>query len=184
MCQYHIHNCTQNLLNGIKADCTLIKERMHSIEEIDNGKILLHGTHKINNITKTGTFLLLFNETVVIDNLNYTNEKNLVLEYLQRNKPTQYEILNIIESENEQLKIPKMSIIEKIPIEMNEHPIRSFFITLAFIIFVILLMHYLIQFCKIYQMYRSNKAKEQANNHVRALFDRKSRTISFNDGES
>lgn len=121
----------------------MIRERMPQLEEIDNGKILIHGSHTINNIIKRGTYLVLFNKTISIDDQNFINEKDLILEYLRRNKPTRYEILDVIESQNEKLKIPTMTIMEKIPIEMEAHPIASIVIfVIIFIIFVII-MHYL-----------------------------------------
>lgn len=56
ICRHYEHTCTQELLNGIKTKCTMVKERMPEMEEIDDGKILIHGNHKINNITRRNFF--------------------------------------------------------------------------------------------------------------------------------
>lgn len=64
----------------------LIRERMPSIDEVDNGKILMHGTHSIDNVTRVGTYLVLFNDSILIDDQNFTNDQNMVLEYLRNTK--------------------------------------------------------------------------------------------------
>lgn len=184
ICEYKEHTCTSDLLNGIKTNCTVIKEHMPSIEQIDDGKILIHGTHKINNLTKTGTFLALFNDSVLIDGQNYTNDKNLISDYLRRNKPSQYEILDIIESQNEELKIPTLTTLEKIPIEFEDHPIRSAIISIIALIIIIVILNYSVKICKIYNNYKLRKNQEKANAHVKSLFEAKLGTISFNRGES
>lgn len=56
ICRYRGHSCTEKLLNGFKANCTVIEEHMTQIDEVDSGKIIIHGTHLINNITKIGTY--------------------------------------------------------------------------------------------------------------------------------
>ena len=34
ICKYYEHTCTQELLNGNKANCTMVREHMHSIDEM------------------------------------------------------------------------------------------------------------------------------------------------------
>lgn len=71
--------------------------------------------------------------------------------------PAQYEIFDIIESQNEQLKIPTLTLIEKIPVELEAHPIRSAFIMAMIIAAIIIVMHYLIKICKLYNAYQLGK---------------------------
>lgn len=172
ICRYYEHTCTQELLNGIKTNCTLIREHMPSIEEVDNGKILIHGIHTVNNITKRGTYLIMFNNSILIDNRNYTNDKDLVLEYIRNNKPTQYKISKIIESQSEKLKIPTLTIIEKIPIEIDNHPIRSTIFLVVIFIIILITIHYSIKICKRYNEYKKRITQEEANTYVRALFQK------------
>lgn len=57
------------------------------------------------------------------------NDITLTLEYLKKNKPSQYEILDELESKNEELKIEGLNIIKKIPIMIEEHPIKSMLVS-------------------------------------------------------
>lgn len=184
ICKYSEHTCTEKLLNGIKANCTIVREHMHEIDEIDNGKLLIHGTHTVNNITKKGTFLILYNDSVLIDNQNFTNDKKLISDYLQRNRPSQYDIFDIIKSENKLLQIPDLTIIEKIPIEIETHPIKSTLLIISIIIITIILIHYAIKICKIYNAYKLRKEKQKSNAYVRTLFNKELGTISFNAAKS
>lgn len=153
ICRYFEHTCTQKLLNGINAKCSMVREHMPAIDEVDAGKILINGNHTVNNIARQGTFLVLFNDSILIDNLNFTNDKDLVLGYLQRNRPTQYEILDIIEGQNENLKIPTLTIIEKISTEIETHPIRSTISLFIAIAVAMILLHYFIRICSLYAFY-------------------------------
>lgn len=170
ICRYQGHSCTEQLLNGFKANCTVIKEHMTQIDEVDSGKIIIHGTHLINNITKIGTYLILFNESICIDQQNYTNDKELVAQYLRGNIPSEYKILDIIESQNEELRIPTLSMIEKIPHEVETHPIRSAFVMIVIFIVLIVVLHFSINIYRMYAIYRLRKEKERANAYVRAMF--------------
>lgn len=67
---------------------------------------------------------------------------------------------------------------------INEHPIISTFIMIIAIIVSGIVIHYTIKICKIYQTHKTRKENEKSNAYVRALFDRKLGTISFNSGES
>lgn len=119
-----------------------VKERMPEIDEVDNGKILIHGNHSINNINRQGTFLVLFNDSIQIDNTNFTNDENLMMHYVQINIPAHYEILEILESGNEELKLSELTVMEKIPIEIESHPVRSMLFLLMIILITIILLHY------------------------------------------
>lgn len=63
------HTCTQDLLNGVATNCSLIRERMLPVDEVDDGKILLHGNHTIDEINRCGTYLVLFNDSVSINGI-------------------------------------------------------------------------------------------------------------------
>lgn len=180
VCIYRDHLCTENLLNNIPANCTMIRERMLQLEEVDEGKIVVSGINTINNVTKEGVHLILFNGTIVVNGRNYTNDKELMAQYLRKNKPTQYEILEIIESQNEKLKIPILNVLERIPIQIESHPVKSAIILLVLIIFSVIVMNCLMKLCKIYNAYKSRKESEQTNLYIKALFDAKLGTISFN----
>lgn len=184
LCKYHEHTCTEELLNGFKTNCTIIRERMNEIEQIDDGKILINGIHKINNVTSKGTYLILFNDSVLIDNGNYTNDKELVQQYLQKNRPSQYEILDVIESQNEKLKIPTLNMIKKIPITIQSHPIKSVILIILFVVLIMISFHFMIKLCNAYNAYKIRKENEKANEHVRTLFKMKLGTISSEDGSS
>lgn len=70
-----------------------------------------------------------------------------------------------------ELKIPTLNLIEKIPEQFETHPIRSFFISVIALIFLIIIMNYLIKICKLFEAYKIRKSQEEANAHVRALFN-------------
>lgn len=161
-----------------------VRERMPDVDEIDVGKVLIHGIHTINNLTRSGTYLILFNESIVIDNRNFSNDKELIVKYLQNNKPGRYEILDVLESQNEKLKIPPLTIIDKIPMELETHPIRSTITILTAVVTIIMVLHYSIKIFKQYNNYRLRKIKEKRNAYVKALFNKKLGTISFGEGES
>lgn len=180
ICKYQAHSCTEELLNGRYTNCTVIRERMPLIEEIDNGKVIIHGTHKINNITKQGTYLLLFNETITVDDKNYTNDRQSILQYLKKNRHSQYDILDIIESRNEELKLPKLNIFEKIPVQIQNNPIVSTFIVVVAFVIMIFVVHYGIKICKIYNSCKSRKHERRMNTFVEALFNNELGTIQFN----
>lgn len=184
ICSYSKHTCTQELLNGQNTKCLAVREHMPPIEEVGNGKILIHGEHKINSITRQGTFLVLFNGSITIDNLNFTNDEDLVLEYLQSNKPTQYEILEIIESQDANLKIPTLTIIEKIPIEIGTHPIQATIFLFIIVTVTIFLLHYFLRLCKLYNTYRIRKDVERRSALAGTLLAERLGTISFNGGRS
>lgn len=184
ICEYEEHTCTQELLNGFKTNCNMIREHMPAIEEIDDGKILIHGDHTVNNETYSGTNLILFNDSVIINNKNYSNYRVLIREYLHKSRPSQFEILNMIESENAELKIRQMSVIGKIPIEIENNPVRSTIIIIVFILLSIITIHFIIKICGIYNSYRLRKSNEKANNRARTLFNAKLGTISFESGSS
>lgn len=184
ICKYYEHTCTQDLLNGLRTNCTMIRERMHEIEEVDDGKILINGKHMINNITVKGTRLILFNDSVIIDQQNYTNNKVLVQAFLERNKPSEYDIINIIESENKKLKIPSLFEIKGITMEIETHPMRSTIIIIITIAMLILVIHYTIRICVAYNAYKTRKTNENANKYARTLFNKNLGTISFEHGSS
>lgn len=83
--------------------------------------IIIYNT--INGLAKSGVFLIIFNGTVTVDGVNHTNERNNIREFLRLNRPAHYEVMDIIESENEEMKIPELNIISQIPVELEEHPI-------------------------------------------------------------
>lgn len=160
ICDYNKHTCTEDLLNGLRANCTKIREHIPAIEKIDDGKILIHGNHKVNNITKKGTYLIMFNKSITIDNSSFDNDKELISQFIQRNKPSTYEILNVIESENAKLRIPRMTIMSRIPIEIENNPISNGIVMgVIFIVFIIIL-HYCIKICKEYNMYKITKGSK------------------------
>lgn len=151
----------------IDKKCMLYKIRP---VELESGKLKLeknHGIHTIGNVTRSGTYLLLFNNSVLIDNQNFTNDADLVSDFLQRNKPSQYEILDVIESLNNELKIPTLTTIEKIPIEFENHPVRSILICIVILVIIMIALHYGIKLCKLYNDFKIRKE----NAHVRSLFN-------------
>lgn len=171
LCKYFEHTCTQELINGNKTQCTIVKEHMKSIDEIGNGKILIHGTHTINGMTKRGTYAVFFNDSILIDNKNYTNDEKLILQYLKSNKQTHFEILNEIESQNEELKIQELTLIEKIPMQFEKHPILSFSITILNIIVIIVILHYMFKCWKAYSLYKIQRTNAQANARIQSMFE-------------
>lgn len=178
VCSYREHTCTEELLNGMVTNCNLIKEKMLDIEEFDEGKIVINGNHTINGLTRTGVFMIMFNGTVVIDGTNYTNERNNIREFLRLNRPAHYEVMDIIESENEKMKIPELTIISQIPLELEEHPIRSLFIIIVAIIIFIIVTNVAIKIYKIYLEHQKRKIEMETNNYVRALFNTNTNSVS------
>lgn len=180
ICRQSKHTCTQELLNKIGTKCSVVREHMPAIEEVDGGKILIHGNHTVNNVTRRGTFLVLFNNSILVDDQNFTNDGDLILEYLQRNRPTQYEILNVLEDRDQDLRFSALTIIERIPIEIEDHPIRSTIFFLMIVTASVVVLHYLLRVCKLYNTYAIRKEIEKGNANERNLIERRLGTISFN----
>lgn len=170
ICRNSSHSCTERLLNGEHANCSLIRERMLSLDVVDDGRILLHGTHSIDGVTKTGTFLVLFNGTVKIDDVDYASDRGIVLEYLRRNRPAQYEILKILEAQNGELEIPRLTMLEAIPIEIVEHPVRSFIFLVTTIVSVAVIFHVVTVVLKIYTRIRQTQEQQRTEMYLRTLF--------------
>lgn len=184
ICKKYDHTCTDSLLNGIHTNCTLIREHMPTIDVISNGKILMHGNHTMDNTTRDGTYLILFNDTIKIDNVTYTNDEDLMMEYLRFNRPSQYDIFDVIESENEKLRIPTLNLIEQIPMVMAKHTILSTFTIIVGIIILTIIIHLIFKTCKIYNQYRTRISANRAGTYMQALFQKDTGTVSFHDGRS
>lgn len=184
ICQMHTHTCTEELLNGINTNCTMVREHMLPLDEVDDGRIIVHGSHNINNFTRTGTYLILFNDSVTIDNRTFTNEKTFVSMYLRSNRPVQYNILDIMDSQDEELRMKGLKIIDQIPIQFEDHPIRSTLITIIVIIIIIIMIHYCLKTWAMYNAYAERREREKSNEVMKALFSEKLGTISFKKGES
>lgn len=184
ICRTFHHTCTQDLLNGLKTNCTQIREYMPQIDEVDNGRILIHGTHKVENMSKEGTYLVLFNKTINIDNENYTNDEDVVMNFLRYNRPSQYDILDIIESQNKERQIPELSIIAKLPEEVENHPIRSIILVITSITIIVVIAHYSIKFYKCYELHQDRITNNRTAAYMKALFDKHTGTVTFNEGES
>lgn len=64
----------------LKQNVTRFVNICPQMDIIESGKILIHGTHTLNNITyREGTHLILCNETNSIDGQNYTNDDDVIL---------------------------------------------------------------------------------------------------------
>lgn len=184
ICKTQAHTCTEELINGINTNCTMIREHMLPIEEIDDGRVLMHGTHDVNNFTKIGTYLALFNDSIRIDGHTYINDGTYVSRYLRSNRPVEFGILDIVDGQNENLRMKGLTIIEKIPIEVETHPIRTFFILTAAIIIIIYSVKYGFKAWKMYSWRADRRQRDRSNELMRNLIATKLGTISINGGES
>jgi len=57
-----------------------MKGKIKSLENLDNGVILLFKENIANDTLINGAFLILFNESIVINNIKYINEKQKMLD--------------------------------------------------------------------------------------------------------
>lgn len=175
ICKKGRHTCTEDLINGKPAKCTKIREHTKQLEEIDQGKILIHGRHTVENTAKSGTYLILFKDSTEIDGKNYTNYEQLMMKFLHNNKPHQFEILDILESQNEELRIPSLNMIEKIPIEIQEHPIRTMLKLFLFGITISIIILFAFRGLKLYLEFKRKKSNDKANKYIQTLFESKIR---------
>lgn len=154
ICEYNEqYTCVETMLNGVRANCTIIREHMRSIDEINFGKILINGNHTVNNMSMQGTYMLLFNESILIDNKNYTNDRELVFKYLKEQGPVDYAIVDISEGEDDKLKFNRTDIIMTDPLPSNYiddvHPIKKFAAIICIMIFLICLLVLIHKCCNV-----------------------------------
>lgn len=97
-------SCLSDLLNKIPTKCNKTNEIQKEFEIIKDGAILLKNNHTVNNDKINGIYLITFNETVNIDNKNYTNPTQKILSYIKTHAINDYVVESYIIDPNTELK--------------------------------------------------------------------------------
>lgn len=140
-------SCLSRLLNREDSNCTKIRERNSELELLNDGVILLSGSHVVNNVSITGTYLVTFKKEVVIDNRTYNNPTEKIWEFLRHNYENTYNVEKYIESPDLKIKFDNIKI-SPFQIEVESHPM----IWTCFILGIIAFISSLIW--KSFQMWR------------------------------
>jgi len=125
-------NCFIKLLNGEKANCS---KTIYINLNLTGWCILITGTNIVDYTQLKGSYLILFNDPIIISNNTYINSKNNILIYIAQHKFINYDISEYIASNNSELTLDNINIINPC-IKINKTKISIFFILLIFIITV------------------------------------------------
>ncbi len=131
-------SCFTNLLNGKKANCSKIREKNKQLENLDDGAILITGENTVNEIKLKGAFLILFNESIIINNINYINEKQKMLDYISQYKYNNYIITDYIFSNDSELSLDNINIINPF-VKLGKTKISLELILLIFILTLLII---------------------------------------------
>jgi len=96
-----------------KANCSKIRGKNKSFENLDDGAILLAGENIVNDAILKGAFFILFNKSIVINNIKYINEKQKMLDYISQHKYNNYMITHYIFSNGSELSLDNINIINQ-----------------------------------------------------------------------
>lgn len=141
-------NCFINLLNKKFTSCTKITEKNRPIDIITDGAILVSGTNCINDTWFTGTYLVTFKNTVIINNITYTNEREKILDYVKHKKFTNYLITDYQPTNITELQMENTNILSKIIINLENNHSKF-----TFLLFLIILIFIMIKLLKYYPAY-------------------------------
>jgi len=134
-------NCFIKLLNGEKANCLKIREINKKIDILLDGAILITGTNKVDYTQLKESYLSLFNDLIIINNSTYINSENKILNYIAQHKFINYDISEYIASNNSELNLDNINIMNQF-IKINNTKISISFILLIFsIIFLIFILY-------------------------------------------
>jgi len=97
--------CFSRLINGEKSTCKKLREGNKEIDIIQDGAILINGNNIVNNSHLNGSFLITFN------GISYTNLENKILNFLTTNHFKNYEISDYILSNNLELSLDNINIL-------------------------------------------------------------------------
>lgn len=154
-------NCFINILNNKPATCKKLKQNNTEIEIIKDGAILISGNHTVDNINLSGTYLITFNETVKINNITYENPTRKLYLYLKHHNYHNFEIVEYIETKNEEIEFENRNLLNNINNEYTNSPITSNFLIITIIILIIYLAYKLHKHCKIKKEKRHAKNQEK-----------------------
>lgn len=155
-------NCTTKILqNQNNARCTVKQEENDAIQVINSGHIILSGKHQVNNASIQGVNLINFEEKVNIDSVLYTNFEKKAKEYIITHQNEKFEILELIETDNKNLRFKNIKALRKFIIPLEEHPIKTTFVILSIIAFLILFTWLLGKCCAMYKTYHQTKSREK-----------------------
>ncbi|XP_033241581.1 uncharacterized protein [Drosophila pseudoobscura] len=128
--------CFTNLLNGFKANCTKKREKNKEIDIIQDGAILVSGKNIVDNTTLLGSYLLIFNNTIVINNITHINDKGKILKYISHHRYSDFELVDYIQSNDKQFSFDNVNILNPLITLGN----TALPLTTLFLIILILLM--------------------------------------------
>jgi len=94
---------------------------------IQDGAILINSNNIVNNFHLIGSLLITFNATIEINNISYTNLEKQILNYLTTNHFKNYEISDYILSNNSELSLDNINILNPF-IKINNTKISLTFI--------------------------------------------------------
>ncbi len=129
--------CFTQLLNGEKSICKKIREKNKKIDLIQDGAIFINGNNIVNNSELNGSFLITFNGTTIINNVSYTNLENKILSYVTTNHFKNYEISDYILSNNSELSLDNINILNPFIKIKNTKISISFILLILIIIYLI-----------------------------------------------
>jgi len=105
------------------------------------GAILITGTNKVDYTQLKGSYLIFFNDSIIINNNTYINSENIILNYIAQHKFINYDISEYIASNNWELTLDNINIINPI-IKINNTKISiSFILLILIIIFLIFILY-------------------------------------------
>lgn len=167
-------NCTLKILqNQNDAKCIVKQEENDKFQLINSGNIILSGKHRVNNISIDGVNLINFENDVKIDSVLYTNFEKRAKEYLIMHQNEKFEILELIESEIENLKFKNIKALRKFTIPFEKNPVKATFATLTIIASFILFIWLLGKCFSMYKNYYVVKARKRYQNALKREYERR-----------
>ncbi len=98
-------------MEKMNGNCSKIREKNKQFENLDEGAILLTGENIVNETKLNDAFLILFNESIIINNIKYINEKQKILDYISQYKYNNYIITDYVFSYDSELSLDNISNI-------------------------------------------------------------------------
>lgn len=164
-------NCTIRILQDQNdAQCIVKQEENDEIQLVNSGHIILSGKHQVNNISVDGVNLVNFEDNVNIDSVSYTNFEKKIKEYIIMHQSEKFEILQLIETNRENLKFKNVKALRKFMIPIEQHPIKTTFTILIIIVLLILFVWLLGKCCVMYKTYHEAKTKKQYQRALRCEY--------------
>lgn len=125
-------NCTTNVLENEESNCKVIQEQNEQVRQYTDDSIIVSGSNKINNETVFGTHLIKISKSVIINDIEYRNEKETILQYAKNKNQDNIYINEILESESK-LKFNNIKSLKKFILPLEQHPILYTFYTIILI---------------------------------------------------